>query len=86
MSTVDVIVVGGGNAGFSAAHAAAESGKKVVLLERGTEDSAGGNSYYTAGATRIAHAGLEDLKDIVEHDDRHGVSTVPAYSLSLIHI
>lgn len=80
MSTVDVIVVGGGNAGFSAAHAATESGKKVVLLERGTQGSAGGNSYYTAGATRIAHAGFDDLKGVVEADDRHDVSTVPPYS------
>ncbi|MDR6688646.1 tricarballylate dehydrogenase [Arthrobacter sp. 1088] len=76
----DVIVVGGGNAGFTAAHAAAVRGRKVVLLERGVEDMAGGNSFYTAGATRISHAGLEDLKDFVEPDDRHTVTEVPPYS------
>ncbi|MFP7364630.1 FAD-dependent tricarballylate dehydrogenase TcuA [Corynebacterium callunae] len=76
----DVIVVGGGNAGFTAALAAATRGRKVILLERGLEDMAGGNSFYTAGATRIAHDGLEDLKDLVEFDERHETTIVPPYS------
>lgn len=80
MESTDVIVIGGGNAGFSAAHAAAERGRKVIVLERGMPDMAGGNSYYTAGATRIAHDGLASLKEFVEPDERHGVSEVPAYS------
>ena len=77
----DVIVVGGGNAGFSAAHAAATRGRKVILLERGTDEMAGGNSYYTAGATRIVHDGLEDLQKFIEHDDRHDRSEVPPYTI-----
>lgn len=77
----DVIVVGGGNAGFSAAHAAATRGRKVILLERGTDEMAGGNSYYTAGATRIIHDGLEDLQKFIEHDDRHDRSEVPPYTI-----
>lgn len=76
----EVVVVGGGNAGFTAAHAAATRGRKVMLLERGTEDMAGGNSFYTAGATRIVHDGLEDLKDLVEYDERHENTVVPPYS------
>ena len=76
----DVIVVGGGNAGFSAAHAAAERGRRVVVLERGTADMAGGNSYFTAGATRIGHAGLDDIIDFVEPDERHQRAEVPPYS------
>lgn len=76
----DVIIVGGGNAGFSAAHAAAERGRRVVLLERGSRETAGGNSFYTAGATRIPHAGLNDLRDIVEPDERHAKTDVPPYS------
>lgn len=76
----DVIVVGGGNAGFSAAHAARERGRSVIVLERGEGETAGGNSFFTAGATRIAHDGLEELAEFVEHDDRHSVSTVPPYS------
>ncbi|MCU1635894.1 MAG: tricarballylate dehydrogenase [Cryobacterium sp.] len=76
----DVIVIGGGNAGFSAAHAAAERGRRVVLLERGERDMAGGNSFYTAGATRMNHAGLDDIIDFVEPDARHEITEVPPYS------
>jgi len=76
----DVIVIGGGNAGFSAAHAAAERGRRVVILERGTAETAGGNSYFTAGATRIDHGGLDDLVDFIEPDERHARSEVPPYS------
>ena len=78
----DVIVVGGGNAGFSAAHAAAERGRRTVVLEKGAPDEAGGNSFYTAGATRIDHAGLDDLLDLVEPDDRHPRTVVPPYPSS----
>lgn len=78
--STDVIVVGGGNAGFTAAHAAAARGRRVILLERGTNDMAGGNSFYTAGATRIAHDGLEDLKEWIDHDERHERTEVPPYT------
>ena len=77
---VDVIVVGGGNAGHSAAHAAARRRRRVLLLERGVEDSAGGNSYYTAGAFRFAHGGLGDLEQLIEPDDRNAFAEVPAYT------
>jgi tricarballylate dehydrogenase len=75
----DVVVVGGGNAGFCAAHAAAERARRVVLLERAPRELAGGNSYYTAGATRIVHGGLDDLREFVEPDERHARTTVPPY-------
>jgi tricarballylate dehydrogenase len=75
----DVIVVGGGNAGFSAAHAAAERGRRVLLLEKGEPGQAGGNSYFTAGAVRIAHDGLTELADLLDPDERHGTSVLPPY-------
>ncbi|WP_099092690.1 FAD-dependent tricarballylate dehydrogenase TcuA [Corynebacterium crudilactis] len=78
--SADVVVVGGGNAGFTAALAAATRGRKVILLERGLEEMAGGNSFYTAGATRIPHDGLEDLQDFIEYDERHANTVVPPYS------
>jgi tricarballylate dehydrogenase len=79
IETPDVIVVGGGNAAFTAAHAAAERGRKVLLLDKAPRDQFGGNSYYTAGATRISHNGLEDLRDFIEADERHALTEVPAY-------
>ena len=36
--STDIIVVGGGNAAFCAALAAAEQGVSVLLLERGPEE------------------------------------------------
>lgn len=77
---IDVIVVGGGNAAFTAAHAAATRGRKVLLLEKAPKELFGGNSYYTAGATRITHNGLEDLQDLVQPDERHAVTEVPPYT------
>ncbi len=74
---VDVVVVGGGNAGFSAAHAAAERGRRVLLLEKGEPAQAGGNSYFTAGAVRIAHHGLGEVADLLDDDDRHAVTVLP---------
>ncbi|GAB2795794.1 FAD-dependent tricarballylate dehydrogenase TcuA [Amycolatopsis magusensis] len=81
----EVIVVGGGNAGFSAAHAAAERGRRVVLLERGGRDEAGGNSFYTAGAVRIVHDGLASVADLLDPDDRHEVSVLPPYPAEQFH-
>ena len=78
--SVDVIVIGGGNAGFTAAHAAATRGRSVLLLERGSLEESGGNSFYTAGATRIAHSGLGDIASFVEDDERHALTEVPPYS------
>ena len=65
----DVIVVGAGNAAFSAAHAAAERGARVMVLEKAPEEWMGGNSYFTAGAIRTVHGGLEDVLPIVEPID-----------------
>ena len=50
-----------------------------MILEKAARAAAGGNSYYTAGATRIDHAGLDDLLDIVEPDERHARTEVPPY-------
>ncbi|MUL44325.1 FAD-dependent oxidoreductase [Streptomonospora sp. PA3] len=82
---VDVLVVGGGNAGFSAAHAAARRGRRVLLIEKGRAEESGGNSYYTAGAFRIAHGGPSDLDGLVEHDERMARTELPAYSPAGFH-
>lgn len=65
----DVIIVGSGNAGFSAAASAIESGaKKVILLEKSPESWAGGNSTFTAGAYRTVFHGLDDVLSLPCHN------------------
>ncbi|WP_150461504.1 FAD-dependent tricarballylate dehydrogenase TcuA [Nesterenkonia ebinurensis] len=82
MSTIitDVLVIGAGNAAMCAAHAARESGKKILMLEAAPKEQAGGNSYFTAGATRMTHEGLHSLKNLVEPDPRHDRTVVPPYT------
>lgn len=57
--TWDVIVAGAGNAGLCAAR---ERGRRVLVLEKADEAWSGGNSAFTAGAIRLAHRGLEDVR------------------------
>jgi tricarballylate dehydrogenase len=82
---VDVIVVGGGNAGFCAAHAAAEQGRRVIVLEKGPLGQDGGNSYYTAGAFRVTHDGLDDLAPLLVPDPRHDRTVLPPYRAADFH-
>ena len=76
----DVIVVGAGNAGLSAAHAARERGARVLVLEKAAAEWSGGNSAFTAGAVRLAHGGVEDLRGLVEDDPRLDVTDLEAYT------
>jgi len=65
---VDVIVIGSGNAGFSAAASAKENGAQtVVVLEKAPISWAGGNSTFTAGAYRTAFNGLSDVLPLVNN-------------------
>ncbi|MCL6645349.1 MAG: FAD-dependent tricarballylate dehydrogenase TcuA [Dehalococcoidia bacterium] len=65
MQRYDVIVVGAGNAAFSAALAAQEQGARVLMLEAAPEEEAGGNSRFTAGSVRVVYNGVEDIKALV---------------------
>ena len=79
----DVLVVGSGNAGFSAALSASESGvRNVIVIDKCPEDWSGGNSYFTAGATRVAHNGLQDLLPIVNNVDAELATKIdlPSYT------
>src|SRR5918997_1456902 len=49
----DVVVVGCGVAGLSAALAAAEAGARVAVLERAPIEERGGNTRYTTAAIRM---------------------------------
>lgn len=74
---IDVLVVGGGNAGFSAATSAAEAGAhRVVLIDKCPEDWSGGNTYFTAGAFRTVHNGAQDLIPIVNNVDMNTANII----------
>lgn len=62
----DVVVVGAGNAAFSAAHAATEWDRSVLVLEKAPREWAGGNSYFTAGAIRTTFRDLNDLRPLLD--------------------
>ena len=67
----DVIVVGSGNAGFSAALSARENGAtKVLLVDKCPPEWAGGNTFFTAGAYRTVFHGLEDVLELVGNVDK----------------
>ncbi len=61
----DIVVVGAGNAAFSAALTAREMGCRVVMLECAPQEESGGNSRFTSGAFRFTYHGIEDLKAII---------------------
>lgn len=65
----DVVVIGSGNAGFSAASSAKETSPnlRVLLLEKSPESWAGGNSTFTAGAYRTVFHGLDDVLPLVSN-------------------
>ncbi|MFI0368904.1 FAD-dependent oxidoreductase [Actinomadura sp. 1N219] len=74
--TYDVVVVGGGVAGLSAAVAAAESGARVAVLERSPEAETGGNTRHTEAFLRMKSLdevadGFEDalVDDFMGHPD-----------------
>jgi tricarballylate dehydrogenase len=60
---LDVVVVGGGIAGLSAAITAAEAGRNVLLVDAAQEQDRGGNTRYSVGLARVAY---EDWPDVAE--------------------
>jgi tricarballylate dehydrogenase len=79
----DVVVVGSGNAGFSAAHAAREQTESVLLLEKASPAWVGGNSYFTAGAFRTTFNSLEELLPILDEVDEEYLkrTKLPPYTV-----
>ena len=65
-SSVDVVVIGGGNAALCAALSARETGAEVLVLERAPYEERGGNSTFTAGAMRFAYNGNEEILELVD--------------------
>ncbi|GGQ14748.1 flavocytochrome c [Shewanella litoralis] len=65
--TVDVVIVGSGGAGFSAAVAAHDSGAKVILIEK--EPVIGGNAKLAAGGMNAAWTDQQKAKNITDSPD-----------------
>ena len=67
--TFDVIVVGAGNAAFTAALAARAEGARVVVLEKATQKLRGGNTRFTGGLFRCTYNGIDDLMALIRNND-----------------
>jgi tricarballylate dehydrogenase len=61
----DVVVVGAGNAAFSAAITAREAGASVLVLEKAPFELRGGNTRFTGGLYRIALDGLDAVHELI---------------------
>jgi tricarballylate dehydrogenase len=61
----DIIIVGAGNAAFSAAIAARENGSEVLMLEKTEEKYMGGNSALTIHM-RFAYNSFDDLLPLIK--------------------
>lgn len=71
MESYDVIVIGAGNAGLSAAISSAEVGAKTLVIERAPVHLRGGNSYFTGGLFRFAYNGIDEIRSLIpEMSDR----------------
>jgi len=76
VETADVVVVGGGGAGYTAAITAHDMGMKVILLEK--QPVAGGNSMLAAGGMNAAETkfqaakGIKDTKELMYEDTMKG--------------
>lgn len=80
----DVIVVGGGNAALCAAINAANTGSRVLVLERSPIEERGGNTAYTDGLMRTVYEGADDIRAYCPDltDDEVAVSDFGAYTES----
>ncbi|KAI0647696.1 FAD/NAD-P-binding domain-containing protein [Trametes meyenii] len=68
MYTASHISEGSGHAGSCAALSAREAGcQRVVIVDKCPPEWVGGNGYFTAGAHRTVHGGLQDLLPIVQN-------------------
>ncbi|HXV81284.1 MAG TPA: FAD-dependent oxidoreductase, partial [Candidatus Binatia bacterium] len=63
--TYDVIVVGAGNAGLTAALAARQQETRVLLLDKCPKAVRGGNTRFSGGGFRFTYNSLDDLRPML---------------------
>jgi tricarballylate dehydrogenase len=61
----DVIVIGAGNAGLSAALAARQAGTRVLLLDKCPKSVRGGNTRFSGGGFRFTYSSLDDMRPML---------------------
>lgn len=87
-----ILIIGSGNAGLCAAISAAQTIQqtsqnnqtrfRILLIDKCPPEWVGGNSYFTAGAFRTTHNGLDDLLPLVNNVDADTATKIdiPTYT------
>src|SRR6185503_13184966 len=78
----DVIVIGAGNAGLSAALAARQAQTGVLLLDKCPKSVRGGNTRFSGGGFRFTYSSLDDMRPMLPDlmDEEAAKMEVGAYS------
>src|SRR5882724_12536923 len=78
----DVIVIGAGNAGLTAALAAQQQEMRVLLLDKCPKAARGGNTRFSGGGFRFTYNNLDDMRPMVPEltDEEAAKMEVGTYS------
>ena len=86
----DVIVVGAGNAGLTAALAARQQETRVLLLDKCPKAVRGGNTRFSGGGFRFTYNSLDDMRpmlpDLTDEEAARRISANDEWSEVSVHI